>query len=282
METNKILNADYLDILFDGKNKKYGGYELRKKYPKRALIAGIISILVVGGVFASTLINLKKSDDAIIADVPVVTEMQDLEQPPPLKENEPPPPPPPEAPPPVKPTVKFTVPEIKKDAEVPKEEKMIEVKKEEKAVVGVETKEGSDDPNALDPGLSNLPSGTGKAEPVRAGTGDGNGPSKTEIFRSVEKMPKPPFDVNQYLSQNMKYPIAARENEIQGRVYVSFVVERDGSISNVSISRGKELGGGIPEEAMRVVKAMPKWQPGEQNGQAVRCYFTVPVNFKLQ
>lgn len=282
MDANKILKTSYLDILFDGKNKKYGGYELRKKYPRRALVAGLISVLVVGGVFGATLIKRKPKDEGLTANVPTVTEMKNLEPPPPLKENEPPPPPPPTAPPPVKPSVKFTVPEIKKDAEVPKEEKLVEKPKDEKVVVGKSTQAGSDDPNALDPSLSNLPSGNGKPEPVKTG-GDGDGgPSKTEIFRSVENPPKAPYDWNKYLSNNVKYPNAAREDGIQGKVYVSFVVERDGSISNVSVAKGKELGNGLPEEAVRVVKSMPKWEPGKQNGQAVRCYFTVPVNYRLQ
>ncbi|MNU28447.1 Gram-negative bacterial tonB protein [compost metagenome] len=282
MDANKILKASYLDILFDGKNKKYGGYELRKKYPRRALVAGLISIFVVGGVFGATLIKRKPKDEGLASNVPVVTEMKNLEPPPPLKENEPPPPPPPVAPPPVKPSVKFTVPEIKKDEEVPKEEKLVEPPKEEKVVVGKTTQDGSDDPNALDPSLSNLPSGTGKPEPVKTGGGEGDGPSKTEIFRAVEVNPKAPYDWGKYLQNNLKYPNQAREDGIQGKVYVSFVVERDGSVSNVQAAKGKELGNGLPEEAVRVVKSMPKWEPGKQNGQPVRCYFTVPINFKLQ
>jgi len=281
MDAKQILNASYLDILFEGKNKKYGGYELRKKYPRRAGLAGLLAILVVGGVFGAMLIKPKPKDIDMANNVPVVTEMQNLEPPPPLKENEPPPPPPPTAPPPVKPSVKFTVPEIKKDAEVPKEEKLVEKPKDEKVVVGKNTQDGSDDPNAIDPSLSNLPSGTGKPEPVLTG-GDGGGNSSTEIFRAVQNKAKQPGNWARYLGDNLKYPKAAREAEVTGRVTVEFVVEKDGSITNVRVIRGKDLGNGIPEEAVRVVSAGPKWEPATQNGQVVRSYFTLPIDFKLQ
>ena len=84
----------------------------------------------------------------------------------------------------------------------------------------------------------------------------------------------------QYLGNNMKYPPIARDNNIQGRVYVSFVVEKDGSITDVKVLRG--IGGGCDEEAVRVVKSMPKWSPGKQRGKAVRVRFNLPILFKLQ
>lgn len=283
MDINKLLNGDYLDILFYGKNKEYGSYELRKKYKKRATIAGAISMLVVGLLFFSTLIDLSKEDDVIVETKPVITEVK-LADPPPIKENEPPPPPPPQAPPPVKSTVKFTVPEIKKDNEVPKEAKIEQPPKpEDNKVVGVTTQKGSDDPDALDPGLSNLPSGNGPAVPVTGGTGgNGTGGAPTEVFRTVEQMPKAPYDFSSYLAKNTKYPQAALEDEIQGKVYVEFIVETDGSIKNPKVVKGQELGGGLAQEAIRVVSAAPKWTPGKQNGQPVRVYYVVPVTFKLQ
>ena len=83
-----------------------------------------------------------------------------------------------------------------------------------------------------------------------------------------------------YLGNNMKYPPIARDNNIQGRVYVSFVVERNGSITDVKVLRG--IGGGCDEEAIRVVKSMPKWSPGKQRGKSVRVRFNLPIVFKLQ
>ena len=106
---------------------------------------------------------------------------------------------------------------------------------------------------------------------------------EAEIFKVVEVMPEFPggaAKMMEYIQKNMKYPMMARESDIQGRVFVNFVVEPDGSISNVTVMRG--IGGGCDEEALRVVNSMPKWKPGKQRGSAVRCSFTVPIIFKLQ
>ena len=106
---------------------------------------------------------------------------------------------------------------------------------------------------------------------------------EAEIFKVVEVMPEFPggaAKMMEYIQKNMKYPMMARESDIQGRVFVNFVVEPDGSISNVAVLRG--IGGGCDEEAVRVVQSMPKWNPGKQRGTAVRCAFTVPIIFKLQ
>ena len=106
---------------------------------------------------------------------------------------------------------------------------------------------------------------------------------EAEIFKVVEEMPEFPggaAKMMEYIQKNMKYPLMARESDIQGRVFVNFVVEPDGSISNVTVMRG--IGGGCDEEALRVVNSMPKWKPGKQRGSAVRCSFTVPIIFKLQ
>ena len=106
---------------------------------------------------------------------------------------------------------------------------------------------------------------------------------EAEVFTIVEQMPSFPggdAKMYEYLGKNIKYPQIARETGIQGRVFVGFVVEPDGSVSNVKVLRG--IGGGCDEEAMRVVKAMPKWSPGKQRGKTVRVSYTLPVVFKLQ
>ena len=106
---------------------------------------------------------------------------------------------------------------------------------------------------------------------------------EAEIFTIVEEMPDFPGGVaklQEYLIKNIKYPQMARESGIQGRVFVNFVVEPDGHVSNVNVMRS--LGGGCDEEAIRVVKAMPKWKPGKQRGKPVRVSYILPVNFKLQ
>ena len=107
--------------------------------------------------------------------------------------------------------------------------------------------------------------------------------TEAEIFQIVEEMPSYPggeAKMYEYLGKNIKYPQIARESGIQCRVFVNFVVEPDGSVSNVKVMRG--IGGGCDEEAMRVIKSMPKWKPGKQRGKAVRVTYTIPVVFKLQ
>ena len=107
--------------------------------------------------------------------------------------------------------------------------------------------------------------------------------SETEIFQIVEEMPSFPGGegkLMEYVAKNIKYPQIARETGIQGRVFVGFVVEPDGSISNVKLLRG--IGGGCDEEAMRVIKSLPKWKPGKQRGKPVRVSYQIPVFFKLQ
>lgn len=104
-----------------------------------------------------------------------------------------------------------------------------------------------------------------------------------EIFQIVEEMPAFPGGegkLMEFIVQNIQYPQAARETSVQGRVFVGFVVETDGSISNVKTLRG--IGGGCDEEAERVVKSMPKWKPGRHHDENVRVSYMIPVNFRLQ
>ncbi|GEM_PF-1513203 len=129
----------------------------------------------------------------------------------------------------------------------------------------------SDVPSGLSQQLINYPK-----EPAPAVKIDEN-----YIYRVVQEKPKPTFNEDEFLAKNLVYPQQARENEIYGRVHIEFVVEKDGSITHVKVIRGRELGHGIPEEAIRMVKAMPKWKPAIMDGKIVRAYFTMPVVFKL-
>lgn len=270
MDIKKILNSDYLDILFDGRNKVYGSYELRRKYPRRLWIASICVIgvvaLMVGGSYLARAIKGKEE----VRPVAIMKEVT-LAEPPPIDPNEPPPlPPPSPPPPPVKPTVKFTPPVVAKDEEVMEDEKPPEVTELEDKMSGLETVEG--DPEGIDPGIVDRP-----------GTGTGVvAPPPPEIFTFVEEMPEAPYDVNRYLAENIRYPANAQEFNIQGKIAIQFVVSEDGSISDVKVAGGRKLGGGLEEEAIRVVKSMPKWKPGKQNGRPVKVYYTLPVNFRLQ
>ena len=103
---------------------------------------------------------------------------------------------------------------------------------------------------------------------------------EAEVFAVVEDMPKFPGNVQQWISKNIKYPMIAQENNIQGRVFVQFVIERDGSVTDVKVARSVDPS--LDKEAIRVVKAMPKWTPGTQRNKPVRVSYTVPINFQLQ
>jgi protein TonB len=108
-------------------------------------------------------------------------------------------------------------------------------------------------------------------------------PVAEEIFTFVEEYPEFPGGekaLYEYIKNNIRYPEVARTSGITGTVYVQFVVEKDGSISDVKVLRG--IGGGCDEEAVRVVKSMPKWKPGKQRGQPVRVYYTLPIDFKIK
>ncbi|RTQ53686.1 energy transducer TonB [Hymenobacter gummosus] len=103
------------------------------------------------------------------------------------------------------------------------------------------------------------------------------------VYANVDQMPQPPGGMDgltQYLSRNIKYPAAAQLQGVQGRIYVSFVVGPTGEIRNTHVSRG--IGGGCDEEALRVIRQMPAWTPGRQDGRAVSVAYTVPVTFTLQ
>ena len=107
--------------------------------------------------------------------------------------------------------------------------------------------------------------------------------SNDKVFEKVEDMPEFPGGeqaMMDFVAKNVQYPKEAMEKEISGRVLVGFIVEKDGSISEMEIVKG--IGGGCDEEAVRVVKAMPKWKPGKQKGKPVRVHFMLPLTFKLQ
>ena len=176
----------------------------------------------------------------------------------------------------VKSSIKFTAPVIKKDKDVKPEEEMKtqeDLMKTNTAIGALDVKGNSEKGEVL------KVTERVADEPVK--------PNKPEVenkvFDVVEQMPKFPGGdaaLMKYLSENIKYPVVAQENGVQGRVTVSFVVERDGSITDVKIVRSVDPS--LDREAQRVVRSMPKWIPGKQNGSAVRVKYNVPVQFRLQ
>lgn len=291
METKKILEADYLDLVFNNRNKAYGGYELRKHYGRRTLKAlGITMTLLVGGIGAPFILSglhAKTPGEVKAAEkiIPVTT-ITDI-KPPPAPPKPPKPPVPPvaadPAPPPVAPSLKNLPPVI-----VPPEH----VEPEDTPPTADELKDklsaAAHNPGQPD-GIaaafsSDKPVRTGSGFPIGEdlGSGGGNKRSATDTFTTVEQMPEFPGGqegLMAYLRKNVRYPQKAVEVDIQGRVMISFVVNAKGMVEGAKVMRG--IGGGCNEEALRVVNAMPKWKPGKQNGQAVKVYYTLPVSFKL-
>lgn len=102
---------------------------------------------------------------------------------------------------------------------------------------------------------------------------------EAQIFQVVETMPTFKGNMNKWLKDNVNYPILAQENGVSGKVFVAFVVEKDGSITDVKVARSVDPS--LDKEAVRVVKSMPKWNPGKQRNKPVRVAFTVPINFTL-
>jgi protein TonB len=261
----QVATKDFDDIVFEQRNKEYGAYLLRKTYNRSMNISTAIAISIFVLLISIPAINawLSEVTDKVKLDQET---MRTLEEPPPLDKDEPPPPPPPpDPPPPVQETIKFTPPVI---TEEPLKEEDIPPPQEEvsKTNVGTETKEGTD--------IIDLPDGPGN-EIID------DGPA--QVFTIVEQMPEFPEGEEglfKYLSKNIKYPSMAKDNGISGTVYVTFVVEGNGQITDVKKLRG--IGGGCDEEAIRVVKSMPSWKPGKQNGKAVRVQYNLPIKFTLR
>ena len=194
-----------------------------------------------------------------------------LVTPPPVDKKKPPPPPPP----PVKPQVKFTPPVIKKAEEVKEEEKPPPKKELEKATASTQTIKGDPDAKLDAPIIPDK--GPAVVEPAKPE------PPKNEIFEFVEQMPEFPGGEDAmmaYIQKNMKYPKAAVENSTEGRVIVNFVVNDDGNIVDVKTVRG--IGSGCDQEAERVVRSMPAWKAGKQNGKPVRVSYSLPITFQLE
>jgi protein TonB len=273
MEINKILNADILDIIFEGRNKEYGAYDLRKTYNKRLVTAiigtAIVILLLFIGYFVSNLDSGNKKQAMVVQDV----QLEDVKE---EKKNEPPPPPPPKIEPPKVEMAKFTPPKIVKDNEVKEEEKPPEQEKLEDTKIGTVNQEG-----VKDEGITAPPSDAGKGV-VEAPKKDEEDYDKTFTKVEIESdYPGGPAAWLRYLNKNFRYPDDAVNNEIQGTVVVQFIVDKEGNVSDVNAISGPESGG-LREEAVRVIKKSGKWTPAVQNGRQVKSYKKQPIVFKLE
>jgi len=262
-----ILDQQWIDVVFNDRNKAYGAYELRQSNGRRTRNALAIGVVVfVVAISANTIGNIISG--FIPKAKPKVKITNVVLSPPPVDLKKPPPPPPPEPPKPKIDQVKFPPPVVKPDIEVKEKPPTIEELK------------------VADPGQKNL-KGDKNAEvtidePVGTADAKVTEEDPNKIFTSVEKNPEFPGGIEKfysYVGKNVRYPAVARENNTQGKVIVQFVVERDGSLTDIKVVRG--IGDGCDEEAARVLKASPHWAPGIQNGRPVRCAYTVPISFTL-
>lgn len=272
-----LISSDWVDLVFEGRNKAYGAYRLRKSTTKRNILAMVAVVLLL--IVAFIILTVKNFVDEQRAKVAMtqVAELTNYDQPKKkaeVKQKKV------EVEPErvverVKSSIKFTAPVIKKDEEVKPDE---ELKTQDelmstKTAIGTFDVKGNDDANGE----------ILKAKEVIAEPEPPKHEEENKVFDIVEQQPLfpgGPAALMKYLYENTKYPVVAQENGVQGRVTVQFVVEKDGSISDVHVLRGVDPS--LDKEAVRVVKSMPRWTPGKQNGSAVRVKYQVPVTFRLQ
>lgn len=271
-----LISNEWADIVFQGRNKVYGAYQLRRGTSKRNIVSMIFVAAVAAVAYlglaaynsyqeaqkakfevemeASLLEAKKEAKVEKKTETPKVEQVQKVEK--------------------VKSSIAFTPPVIKKDSEVKPEEEMKtqDELKETKTAIGAFDVKGNDEAGGT---VLKAVEDIAAPEPPK------HEEEQNKIFEVVEQQPQfPGGSVNGWLADHIKYPVVAAENGISGRVVVQFVVERDGSVSQVKVVRGVDPS--LDKEAQRVISSMPKWIPGKQNGQAVRSRFTVPVTFRLQ
>lgn len=271
-----LISNEWTDLVFEGRNQAYGAYKLRKGTTKRnvwsIIIVALAAVLLFLGLQLQKMAQANKTVENTQAvelarlqekKKEVKVEKKEVIRTEPEKVVEQ-----------VKSSVKFTAPVIKKDEEVKEEDeiKLEEVEKSTKAI-GSFNVEGNDEVGGA---VLKAKDEIKAPEPPKH-------EEETKIFTVVEQMPLFPGGdaaLMAYLRDNIHYPTVAAENGVQGRVVVGFVVERDGSITDVNVLRSVDPS--LDREAMRVVKGMPRWTPGKQNGSAVRVKYQVPVTFRLQ
>ena len=274
-----LLEREWIDLVFEGKNEAYGAYAIRQDTSKRnlwAMIALILGLAAIVGIFLSvgavqnaiaaaaaeheTEVQLEAIEEEVEEEQDeeeIVYEIEELEQ---LVAEET-----------VMNSEKFTAYEMEDDAPEQVTKTQDEVATSDVAIGAIDYDQGSNEAEHV------LKVNEKVVDEVPPAV------EETKVFDVVEQMPSfkgGDAALMEWLSKNIKYPVVAEENGIQGRVVATFVVERDGSITDVKIV--KSVDPSLDKEAVRVLKSMPKWIPGKQNGQAVRVKYNVPVLFRLQ
>jgi protein TonB len=269
MEKTQTNIANLDDLIFEGRNKNYGAYEIRRKYDTYLLLGLLFALSGFLLFTAGPVIWEMIKPEEIVEEQQIVTVDPKMIEPPPINPKTPPPPPLPASPPPPKvSTVRFVPPEVAPDEEIieedpPKQEELKEV------VAGTETVQG--DPEA-DPNELSLD---------QAGTGEviGGGEEEAEVLFAEQDPVPPGGDLTEYFVKNIKYPQKAINQDVEGKVFVTFVITSKGDVDDVKLLKG--IGYGCDEEALRVVKAMPKWTPGKNNGREVKVRMNIPIVFRL-
>jgi protein TonB len=280
MNATNIIKSDFLDILFDGRNKDYGAYDLRRSEDKRVRNAIIgttsIALVIIGGYVLSN--NLMAADMHTRKEITVKeTVLKELEVPE-EKPLTPPPPPVTTPPPPAASSIRMTSPPIiTEDDLVRIEDEVPKMDSIGNKTIGVANIQG-DDVNGVDNPFKNgtIGGGNGVIEAPKAEVRD-------EPFVFVEIMPSFPGGEDalaKFLRKNLRYPPMAQDNGIEGKVFVQFIVDTEGKVSEVQ-AVGARKGGGLEEEAVRVVKLMPNWKPGKQSGRTVSVRYNLPIGFAL-
>ena len=273
MDINKILSADILDILFDGRNKEYGAYELRKTYSKRitySLVGTFVIclLMLVGSIIANS--AGKKKAEIVVQDMNLENMKTEEKKPEP-----PPPPPPPKQEPPKVEITKFTPPKIVKDEEVKPDEEIKEVEKLEDTKIGTINQEGAKDEGVVAP-------------PVEKGTGVVEAPKVEEdydkVFTVVQIAAEFPGGLpawTKYLERNLNRDLPVENGAPPGKytVIVSFIVSKTGAISDVTAEN--DPGYGTKAEAIRVITKGPSWKPAVQNGRNVIYRHKQSITFQV-
>jgi protein TonB len=275
MDVNKILTADILDIIFEGKNKEYGAYELRKTYNRRlraALIGTVaICLLVFLASFVANSVK-KKHTELVVQDVSLENMKANEEK----KPEPPPPPPPPKQEPPKVEITKFTPPKIVKDEEVKAEDEIKEVTKLEDTKIGTINQEGTKDEGVVAPVVESK------------GTGVVEAPKQEEDYDKVFTVVQIPAEFpggtagwTKYLERNLNRDLPVENGAPPGKytVVVTFIVDKTGAISDVTAEN--DPGYGTKDEAIRVIKKGPAWKPAVQNGRNVIYRHRQSVTFQV-
>jgi protein TonB len=255
-----IFKGKWIDMVFEGRNKAYGAYVLRKENPKMTLLALLIGATVFASLLAIPMIDWS-SDEEVAEEKVVMVDMANL-PPPPVEEVKPllPPPPPPPPAPKVD-EVKFVKPKVVEKEKVVEEIKTIEELKDKN--VGSKDIKGRDDGRIV----IDAPSGEGDKDVKIV--------EDNTVYSAVEVRPDFPGGIQkfyEFVSKNYRAP----EEDVKGKVYIQFVVEKDGTLTDIKVMR--DLGYGTGAEAIRVLKKSPRWKPGVQNGRPVRVLYSLPIS----